>query len=265
MRRLDAERPVEERQPDLGRSQGIRGRGPSEQPALPGERARILGHRLEHPLSSWMPRERLTLRRQRLGGEQHVVDREPGFAERHGIVDQRNRFDTGECVVLGDVRQTMQTLLNDELLDKRVRRVGRRHRDALGCVDIADVEGDGRGEHSSVGVLGVDRDGVLDEGRAASTLPWRRRNHALYARASVLAGDNSRTSSYTSIAASRSPFPEQLLRFEQELRVVTRISPVIVSLSVRLPENWATRIPARVATTAMPASHIQPVRFAVGA
>ena len=42
-------------QPDLGRSQGIRGRGPSEQPALPGGRVGILGHRLEHPPPSWMP------------------------------------------------------------------------------------------------------------------------------------------------------------------------------------------------------------------
>ena len=116
-----------------------------------------------------------------------------------------------------------------------------------------------------VGVLGVDRDRVLDEGPGGVDVPLERRNHALYARASVLAGDNSRTSSYTSIAASRSPSPSSCCASSKSSRVVTRISPVIVSLSVRLPENWATRIPARVATTAMPASHIQPVRFAVGA
>ena len=135
----------------------------------------------------------------------------------------------------------------------------------LGCVDITDVEGDGRGEHSSVGVLGVDRDGVLDEGPGGVDVPLETQEPRLVREGLRVGGRQLEDVVVHVDCGVEITFPEQLLRFEQSSRVVTRISPVIVSLSVRLPENWATRIPARVATTAMPASHIQPVRFAVGA
>ena len=82
--------------------------------------------------------------RERLSGEYDIVHREFGFTERHGIVDQRNRLDTGERVVSRDLRQAIaQTLLNDELLDERggvelVKGVEM----PLGCVDGTDVEGE---------------------------------------------------------------------------------------------------------------------------
>ena len=219
MRRLDVERPVEERQPDLGRSQGIRGRGPSEQPALPGERVRILGHRLEHPLPQLDARERLTLRRQRLGGEQHVVHRELGFTERRGIIDQRNRLDTGQCVIPRDLcKPIAQTLLNDELLDERgcvelVEGVEM----PLGCVDITDIEGDGRGEHSSVGVVGVDRHGVLNEGPGVVDVPLETQEPRLV-RKGLRVGWRQLENVVVHVDCGvEITLPEQLLSLEQEL------------------------------------------------
>ena len=87
----------------------------------------------------------------------------------------------------------------------------------LGCVDITDVEGNGRGEHSSVGVLGVDRDGVLDEGPGGVDVPLEAQEPRLVREGLRVGGRQLEDVVVHVDCGVEITFPEQLLRFEQEL------------------------------------------------
>ena len=87
----------------------------------------------------------------------------------------------------------------------------------LGCVDITDIESDGRGEHSSVGVVGVDRHGVLDEGPGVVDVPLETQEPRLVREGLRVGGRQLENVVVHVDCGVEITLPEKLLRFEQEL------------------------------------------------